>query len=291
MLSHHSKIRQLIAAAVLVFCSIAANEIQAESSEGRFILSPLGDPYKPYLADPNRVGFEITTMSYHRSEIPDSGKSRAALKAGGRVGFVRYDPPGYEDEGWQIGMEFGYIGEFDLDRNYDNVGWDGVYGLLLTGPLTRRLLTKLGVVHRSSHVGDEYSERNGRRRLNYTRQEMLLGLSWDIVPTWRVYAEYGRAFDLGNPVLQADGRAQIGLEYHPKEQWFNKRVGWFTALDLSAWEERDWQTDTSYRIGYEFDGEGARWTLSLVYHHGRPSISEFFQHTESYTGISLKVDL
>lgn len=272
-------------------CLLLGEKAYSDDSEGRFVFSPLGDPYRPYIADPNRVGFEITTMTYSRSEIPDSGESRAGLKAGGRVGILRYDPPGYEGEGWQFGMEFGYIGEFDLDRSYDNLGWDGVYGLLITGPLSRTVHTKFGVTHRSSHVGDEYTERTGRRRINYTRQETLLGLSWNIVPTWRVYGEYGRAFDLGNPILQDEGRAQVGIEYHPKEQWWNKRLGWFAALDVSAWEERDWDADTSFRIGYEFDGEGARWTLSAVYHHGRSSISEFFQYTESYTGISLKVDL
>lgn len=262
----------------------------AGDADENIVLAPSGDLYRPYLADPSRVGFEILPKSFSRSEVLDSGDSRIGLKAGGRLGIARYDDPDRYGEGWQVGIEFGFIGEFDLDRSYDNLGWDGVYGATFTSSLSATTQAKLGLVHRSSHVGDEYIERTGRHRIGYMRDEVLMGLSWNIMPAWRVYGEYGHAFNL-NDAVQERGRAQGGLEYQPRRQWWGGQLGWFAAIDVSATEERDWQADTAIRAGYLFGHDGRRWSLSGVYYHGRPSISEFFQHTESYVGVSINLDL
>ncbi len=264
----------------------------ASVEEGpHMVMAPRGDPYPPYLADPHRASVEILNTRVTHVDIPDSGNSRYGLKLGGRFGIARLDPQGHPGEGWQFGMELGFVGEFDLDHDYDNIGWDGIYAFLFTAPLSESVRIKLGTGHRSSHVGDEYMERTGRRRINYTRLERLAGLSWYFVPAWRLYGEYGRAYEMNNEALQRPGRAQMGLEYQPARQWWNGQLGWYTALDVSAMEERDWQADIAVRAGYVFDADGRRWSLSAMYYRGRPTIGEFFQHTESYFGIGLRLEL
>jgi hypothetical protein len=274
-------------------CAAEPTTTQASpaDTEGTMVLSPRGDPYAPYLADPHRASFELLSMSVTDVDIADSGESRYGLKLGGRFGIARHDPPGRPGEGWQIGFEIGFVGEFDRDRQYDNIGWDGIYGVLVTMPLLPTVQTKFGTMHRSSHVGDEYMERVGRARINYTREEILAGLSWYFAPAWRMYGEYGHAYQRGNEALQEKGRLQAGLEYQPKREGWGGQLGWFAALDVSAMEERDWTADTAARIGYLFDADGRRWALSAMYYHGRPTTGEFFQHTESYFGVSIRLEL
>jgi hypothetical protein len=268
----------------------AAPETSAGSGPN-VVLSPRGDPYPPYLADPHRSSVEILNALVTDVDIPDSGNSRYGLKLGGRIGIARLDPQERPGQGWQFGMEVGFVGEFDLDRNYDNIGWDGIYAFLFTAPLTEAVRIKLGTGHRSSHVGDEYMERTGRRRINYTRQERLAGLSWYFTPVWRVYGEYGRAYEINNKELQKPGRAQAGLEYQPKRPWRDGQLGWYAALDVSATEERDWHVDPALRVGYVLEADGRRWSLGAMFYRGRPTIGEFFQHTESFVGISVGLEL
>jgi hypothetical protein len=270
----------------------AAAEPGASSDAGpRMVLAPRGDSYPPYLADPHRPSVEILEALVTDVDIAESGNSRYGLKLGGRVGVARLDPHDRPGQGWQFGVEIGFVGEFDLDREYDNIGWDGIYAFLFTAPLSEALRVKLGTAHRSSHVGDEYMERTGRRRINYTRQERLAGLSWYVTPAWRLYGEYGRAYEMNNEVLQQPGRAQLGLEYQPARAWRDGRLGWFAALDVSATQERDWQADSAVRVGYVFDADERRWSLSATYYRGRPTIGEFFQNTESFVGIGLRLEL
>ena len=48
------------------------------------------------------------------------------------------------------------------------------------------LAYKLGYYHLSSHVGDEFLLKNpGFQRINYVRDAMVLGVSWDMTSDWR----------------------------------------------------------------------------------------------------------
>lgn len=275
-----------------VYAAEPASADVAPAESGRdIVLSPRGDPYAPYLADPHRAGFELLSLSVTDVDIADAGESRYGLKLGGRFGIARHDPPGRPGEGWQVGFEIGFVGEFDRDHSYDSIGWDGIYGILVTVPLQPTVQAKFGTMHRSSHIGDEYIERTGRRRINYTREEIVSGISWQPAQAWRVYGEYGHAYQRGNEALQKEGRLQTGLEYQPKRRWWGGQLGWFAALDVSAMEERDWTADTTIKIGYLFDADGRRWMLSAMHYHGRPTTGEFFQHTESYFGLGLRLEL
>jgi hypothetical protein len=51
--------------------------------------------------------------------------------------------------------------------------------------------TKLHYRHLSSHPGDEFIERTGRRRIGYTREDFTLGVAWEPLPGATVYGEGG----------------------------------------------------------------------------------------------------
>jgi hypothetical protein len=255
------------------------------------LIFPPGDLYPQYIADPHRVGFGIQQMSFSETEIAESGDSRIGLKAGGRFGFVRIYPSNRVDRGWQLSIEGGFDAQFDLDHSYDNIGWDGNYGLLLTAAPVRGLAFKLGMHHTSSHVGDEYAERTGRRRIDYTRHELAAGISWAMDEHWRYYAEAGWGYYLNNDDLQEPGRMQLGLEFEDAKSLWKRRLGWYVALDASAMEERDWRVDTSLQLGLVLRSGGRIWRLGIERYDGRPTIGEFFQDDETYIAMGLWLDV
>ena len=61
-----------------------------------------------------------------------------------------------------------------------------------------------GTKHDSAHVGDEHSERTGRQRIGYTREELVAGVSWRPARKWRIYAEGGFGYGLDD--FQDPGR-------------------------------------------------------------------------------------
>ena len=255
------------------------------------LIFPPGNIYPHYIADPHRVGFGLQRLQFIESGIADSGASRYNLKAGIRLGLVRGHPQSRPDRRWQINLEVGYDAQFDTDRFYDNIGWDGNYGILLTGTPEQRLVLKLGILHTSSHVGDEYIERTGRRRIDYTRHEIVAGISLAADEHWRTYAEAGWGYELRNEALQEPGRIQIGMEFEAGRNLWKELLGWYAALDISAMEEREWRIDTSLQLGIMLDSGGRTWRLGIEYYDGRPTMGEFFQDNESYISLGLWLDV
>jgi len=151
----------------------------SETTRHRWL--PEGSVYAPYLAEISRPGFGLTVVGVADNGIAEAGDLRFGLKLGGRLGLLRIGPPpGREGRAWQLDLGAGFYGQFDIDHSLDNIGWDGLYGLVLSSAPTsgRGLGLRMGVQHWSSHVGDEYAERTGRRRIGYTREEVMAGVAW-----------------------------------------------------------------------------------------------------------------
>ena len=275
---------------LLLFAAPAYSSDEAPGP-GTVIFLPPGNLYPPSLANPQRVGFGVQWLSFTHTEIPDSGDSRVALRAGGQFGIVRVDRSGAGDRAWQVDLLGGFNAQFDADHSLDNIGWDGRYGLLITTGRSSGTAFKFGALHDSSHVGDEYMERTGRARIGYTRHELAAGVSVPLGEHWRTYAEGGWGYQLGNHELMRPGRGQAGLEYEscpgPREHC----TGWYGAVDASAMEERDWRIDMALQMGLVARSGGRTWRIGIEWYHGRPPIGEFFQYTESYISLGLWLDV
>ncbi len=251
---------------------------------------PLGHLYAPYLADPRSVGLAMKWVAVTDVEIEDSGSPRWNVKAGGSFGVIRWPPRDGSERGWQVGIDAGFNGQFDVEKSYDVIGWDGILGLPVTAAFDHGLSLKAGPRHVSSHVGDEYMERTGRRRIEYTREELMAALSWEFRERWRIYGEAGWGTTLRNKDLQEPLRAQAGLECSSPGGLWSGRAGWYTALDASATQERDWQLDLSVEAGLIFAAGVRRWRLGVQYYDGRVPLGEFFQDDEEYLALGLWLD-
>lgn len=253
---------------------------RAVAAEPSFQVFPPSNLYPGYVADPRRPEFGLTVLAVPDPEIPDSGDRRFGLKLGGRFGLLRV-------RGWQFDIEAGFTGQFDIDHSLDNIGWDGTYAFLLSRALGEGLAVQAGGKHISSHVGDEYAERTGRRRIDYTREEIAAGVSWVAAPGWRTYAEAGWAFEPKEDVGQEPGRLQVGLEHEAPGSLPGGRLGWYAAMDLGALEERSWQVDPTLQAGLLVPSGDRLWRVGLGYHDGTVPIGEFFQVDERYVVLGL----
>jgi hypothetical protein len=253
-------------------------------------LAPPADFYPQYIADPIRAQSALIILGLFDSEIPATGDARFGLRLGGRFAMVRLHPASNPEVGWQLDFEGGFSGHFDIDYSLDVIGWDGVFGLQLSWKPTERLGLRFGTLHDSAHVGDEYAERTGRQRIGYTREELILGVSWAASGRWRLYAETGYGYGLEE--FQAPLRAQAGIERMGRRTFFAQRLSWYAALDLRAYEEADWRPRTTAQIGLilPFSRGSGRYRFAVEYASGRSVLGEFFRHDESYMGVGWYFD-
>lgn len=258
----------------------------------RLAVSPGGDLYPGYIADPLRPGFALRKLNVTDSEIPGSGTDRYSFTLGGRYGLLRLFADTAPAMAFQIDIYGAFLGQFDIENSSDNIGWDGLYGLILSWSNGNGLALKLAMQHDSSHVGDEYMERTGRERINYTREEWAAGISYRFFDLFRIYGEGGYGYDLRNDALQEPGRVQGGIEIEDRDRFLGGRLGYYAALDVGAYEESDWDADTSVQAGLTVpvDRFLQEIRVGAFYRDGRSPMGEFFQRRERWWGLGLWID-
>ncbi len=254
-------------------------------------LAPTGHLYSPYLADQKRVTFGIQLLYAAESDIPDTKSARIALRMGGRLELFNWHNPNHPQQQLQANLEIGFRGHFDLQNSQDNIGWDGNYGLLFSYRANQTIAYRFGPYHTSSHVGDEYTERTGRQRIGYTREELLAGMQINLNPQWQYYLEGGYGYNIDEKPLQKRKRLQSGIQYQQTQLSKHERLGWYAGLDLSSYQEREWAINQALQIGFAFAAAPHVWRLAFDYYDGQSVIGEFFQHDEKYAGVSLYLDI
>lgn len=254
----------------------------------KLTLFPDGDPYAVYLADPHRPTNAILANFITDVGIGATRSPRFGLGAGGRFGMLRIDPPNPDGRSWQLSIDAGLDALFDSQNKQDVVGWDGNYGLTVT-TAARGLAFKVGLLHVSGHMGDEYAERTGQQRINYTREELALGVSRRFARRWRAYGELGGAY-VQRYEGQEPWRVQGGAEYEATRTVWGGRFAWYGAADLSMMEERGWRLDKALQGGLVTRSDGRTVRLGLQLHDGRPTVAEFFKVSEISLTLGFWID-
>lgn len=278
----------LLCVAALMLSVLSAAPVRGEAtgtgSAPTFAWLPRDDLSFQNIVDPNRIRFAARYLRVLSSDIPGTGNDRVGMSAGGRFGLIRL-----EGIRAQLSIEGGFDAQFDADHRQDNVGWDGNYGFLLTHRSSDRVVWTISALHTSSHLGDEYAERTGRRRIGYTRHEVALGISVTPGDTGRFYAEAAHGYDPGNGELQRPWRAEAGVELETGGR--DRPSGWYAALDAGSWQEREWRIDLAAQAGYRVRSGMRTWRFGVEHVRGRPPLGEFFLNTERYLGFGAWLDV
>lgn len=247
-------------------------------------LLPDGLLWHSYLAGPHEP--RISTVIFH----DNNGGAFWDATLGGRVGLLRYGTAGARHpSGIQWDLEGATITRLDIMHAEDVESLDYRFGTEITaaeGPWAM----KFGYFHVSSHVGDEYLDRNPTfQRINYVTESWIIGGSYSPTDAIRLYGEFANAF-------RASGGAkryqfQSGMEYTPIAK--SPRFGApFAAVNLNFRQAVDYDVSTTLQLGWSFQGpeSGRRLRVGAQYSDGPTSQYSFFQRRESYLGVGIWFD-
>lgn len=243
--------------------------------------------YRSYLAGPREP--RIGTKFMNVSGTAEHGQILWDATVGGRRGVIRYgnnDP--LRPEGWQLDIEGAALVRLNIDEERDVESSDFRFGVPLTYGCGK-VQYKTGYYHLSSHIGDEYLVRNPTTtRLNYVRDAIMLGVSYNPTPAWRVYGETAYAF------FTAGGAEpwefQFGLEYaQPGPTGFAGTP--FFATNAHLRQELDFGGDWTTQMGWlwrNYTGNTMR--LGLHYMNGKSTQYQFLDNFEEQLGMGLWYD-
>jgi hypothetical protein len=211
------------------------------------IAYPVGNVFRPLLADPRQPHFYISLREY---DLPNERLTTAAVGLGETFGLYRFEGrvPG---DGVQISLDGGVFALFNLDEpNRELVNADYRIGLPLTwrqGDNSARLL----LYHQSSHLGDGYLIRVQPQvlLLTYEALSLLFSRDWQGL---RVYLGGEYRFD-SKPAEFKPWMWQAGVEYYGTQRlWGGMRL--VAGVDIKSLQQHQYEFDTNVQVGLESGG-------------------------------------
>lgn len=220
-----------------------------------------------------------------------SGDSFIDGTAGGRAGLLRYGSDNaIFPQGWQLDIEAATMLRLTLDGIRDFETADYRIGLPLTYGIDNWQF-KFEVYHLSSHLGDEYAIAHPGSlddRINYVRDEVVLGASYYPVPVCRLYSEVGYAFN-------TDGGSepwefQFGTELSQPGPTGARGTPFF-AINGHLRQDVDFGGDMTTQLGWLWRGNsGQVLRTGFHYFNGKSSQYQTFDHFEQQFGVGLWFD-
>jgi hypothetical protein len=193
-----------------------------------------------------------------------------------------------------VSLGFGtqVYGRFSLgDRKSALISNDWVVGLNTTASLGAWTLTG-ELYHESSHLGDEYGDRFGADRLDWTREVASAWASYGAGPV-RVTGNLSYVvideLDLDRP------GAALGLDYRgrPLGTALGGAVRVVGGVFFDGAAATSWRISSSAKIGVALasPANGREIGVSLIAHDGLSTQRQFFRRESRYIGAELRFDL
>lgn len=251
---------------------------------------PRGFLFPNFLAQLRRPG-----LSVHIITSPRGHRPQLEIGLGGQWAFVRWHPDRSDQWGFEFGGYGGTFMRFDLEHDTDLLGTDGIWGFLLSGRW-RNLAVKAEIGHISGHLGDETAQHQGWQRINYLKEEAVLGWSWEPWRWLRFYGEFAYAVRMGTErgvrYPERPGRIEWGAEFLPNEVW-PERWPVYLAVDFGSRQEVGWNITNNLQLGYILwsDGFQRSWRVAFGWYRGRSAITQIHAKRVQWWSISLLADL
>jgi hypothetical protein len=246
---------------------------------------PQGLIYRSYLASVKESRF----ASVWSNDSQLGGIWDAAL--GGRLGLLRY---GTQDavfpEGWQIDLEGAAQSRLDPDgESTPLLSTDFRIGIPVTYGRGRWQF-KTGYYHISAHLGDEFLLMNPlARRLNYTRDSILLGVGWFCTERLRLYVETAYALSANDGAEPWE--LQYGMDWAPARDT-GLRGAPFFAANAHLREEVDFGGHVVLQTGWSWrrNPRGSLFRVGVQYFKGKSEQYEYYDYSEERFGWGMWAD-
>ncbi len=247
-------------------------------------LLPDGLIYRSYMAGPREPKFQLNHLYEASSE-----QTFWDVILGGRRGIWRYGT--YDElrpQGWQLDIEGAAFVRLNLDEDRDVDASDFRFGVPLTYGWGQWQY-KFGYYHVSSHLGDELMVRHpSRDRINYVRDAIIFGASYNPNLNWRLYGETAYAFFTAGGARPWE--FQFGVEYS-KFGPTGPRGTPFFATNGHLREENDFGGDYTLQLGWLWRGDsGSQFRTGFNFQTGHSNQYQFFRESEEQYGFAIWYD-
>lgn len=208
---------------------------------------------------------------------------------GGRLGLFRIgNGDVIRPRGFQLDIEAAAMARLDIPEKVDVRGTDYRVGLPFTWG-NEASQWKFAYYHMSSHLGDEFWEKNPQFPLfRQARDALVLGHSLYLTDSLRIYGEVGWAF---YSVASEPWEIQFGLDYAPRVA-----TGWrgapFFAVNGYLREELDFGGGVTAQVGWAWraDTTAHLMRLGFQYYNGASTQYAFLPFHETQYGLVLWYD-
>lgn len=266
--------------------------------------SPLADPLEPRFSGslvftdlfsraggnpPERPPFFLERDADPRREL------QAPVTFGKHVPFLMWHSG--REAVMTIGVQASVNGRFRIERpSRDALGEDWMVAF----PFEigwRQWSGRARLLHRSSHLGDEFIQTNGGERIEFGGDGIDLAGAYQVLPALRVYSAVNWIMHSNTEqetVIARIGRrdrivTQFGADFLDYA-FSGGRFGYVAAVDAQLAERSNWRTSISAQAGLAAR-RGTRSGRLVVRYHGGPSpMGEFFLTTENFWGLELIFD-
>jgi hypothetical protein len=154
-----------------------------------------------------------------------------------------------------------------------------------------------GIMHRSSHIGDEFAMETGARRIEFGSEQLDVLAGYDLPRGGRVYGGGSwifRSYLDWEPLLQDldirdRGLVRVGADGQWRP-WSDPRFAAWAGVDVRAAERTEWDVAWDLAAGVGID-TGRSLRLMLRYHEGPSPMGEFFLTTERFFAIEFVAEI
>ena len=247
------------------------------------IFLPVGDLFRPLLADPKEPHFYLSYRYY----VYQSQSINTATGGFGEVFGLYRSINRADGSAWQMNFGGSIHAQFNLDMpSRALVNADYTIGF----PLSYRKGTvsvRTALYHQSSHLGDEYllQSKTDRVEFSYEALNVIWSLEWR---EWRVYGG-GEYFLHKAPDELRPWAAQGGAEYYGTGPVLG-RGRFVGGIDLKIDQEHDWAVNSSLKAGLQFDSSepnGRYIRVLLEGYKGYSPHGQFYVNRMSYGGLGI----
>lgn len=263
----------------------------------RHFRTPIADPMGTRIA----VGLLSTnlleTQGVERPEftLPDPEDSAhdvvAAVSLGAVFPLLRLAQ--WQGGGATLVSEFKVFSRFRIEYpSRDDMGQDWYVG----GGVEARdgaWSGKAAIIHRSSHIGDEFALQTGAQRIEFGSEQLDLMAAYDVPGMLRAYGGVTWIFRsyLGwEPLLQGlDISDRAVVQVGADREWSPfaaRHVALYAGVDAHAAERTDWEPGIAAAAGIGVRNERSL-RLMLRAYNGRSMMGEFFLTRERYYTLEL----
>ena len=262
----------------------AISSFMGLTGEGKVF--PVGDLFRPLLADPKQPQFFISINRFRSSGVR---YTMASVGFGETFGIYRFFGSS-EGNGLQLSVEGALFAQFNLDGpSYDLINADYTIGI----PVTYRHgdnSFRFRMYHQSSHLGDEFLQSVNppeRVNLSYEAVELIYSREWR---GWRVYGG-GEYLIHKEPADLKPMSAHWGIEYRGSNPlvWNGRPIG---GVDMKSFEEHNWAIDTGVKAGLEFGHPNPgqrRLRLMAEWYKGFDPHGQFYNNKVEYYGMGVSL--